>query len=175
MYAATQKPVVWLTIFVYDFISEKKALQKLKTGMIAFHYIQLNAYEEVPAESQAQGAKALLVAAIVQSGKLRKKEAIMRSLNRVREYRLTGKKQYMHRANDRYAGVKRILPAHVMERYEIVPFEDTEVMLTASAHEIMVQIYGADYMVPKRDLSKGELHDSIRNTLTNQKERSDNG
>ena len=69
----------------------------------------------------------------------------------------------IHRSNDQYGGVKLILPKEVMSEYILVPFENTELMVTKKYHELLVSTYGEDYMTPKRfDDIEFEAHQIIR-------------
>ena len=49
------------------------------------------------------------------------------------------------------------LPAGVMDAFEIVPFETTEVMIASRYHEILTTSYGPDYMTPRQD-KHAEMH-----------------
>ena len=49
-----------------------------------------------------------------------------------------------------------------MEKYILTKFEDTELMISANYHEILVSSYGNDYMTPKKVQGCEEIHDIAR-------------
>ena len=161
------RPLVWLTIFVYDYISERVFLQKIKTYIIAIYYIMLSGHSEDVEASTNRGLKAAIISMIRFFGKHRNKEQILLSYNRFCETHFTGNRTLIQRSNDRYCdiGIKKVLPCQYMSEYKMIPFEDIEVEISKDCHNILVSSYGQDYMTPRKDDTKDEMHLKIRNKL----------
>ena len=73
-----------------------------------------------------------------------------------------GRKNYMFRSNDQYAGRSLVFPAQWMETYERIPFENLEPSVLKAWHGLLAQCYGDDYMVPVHDARNAEVHNLIR-------------
>ncbi len=159
------KPVVWLDFFIYDFISEKRFVQKLKIAGIAFYIGILKnkrTMELTKRRGLYKGPKLAFVYLLYFIGKLFPDEAKHRSAERFNQ-RFAGKKTLIHRANDRFIGVDQVHPKSVMEKYMLVPFEDTELMITEDYHRILVVSYDEDYMTPKQtEGDEADIHNVTR-------------
>lgn len=60
----------------------------------------------------------------------------------------------------------KVLPAHVMKRYMLIPFENIKLMISRDYKDILVSIYGEDYLIPKK-YAEDEFvaHDIVRRML----------
>lgn len=153
------KTVVWADIFIYDFISENRLARKLKLLGNYFFVLFTRTREEQKLSNVHglySGVKKFAMNAIVAVGslfpmswRLKLATASMKSF--------PGRKNYIHRANDQYVGIHMTLPTGVMEEYTIVPFETTELMISARYDEILTSSYGPDYMTPRQDKPE-EMH-----------------
>ena len=68
-----------------------------------------------------------------------------------------GGKTLIHRANDQYIGIPLTLKKEVMEDFILTEFCDTELMISAKYHDILVSSYGESYMTPRKD-KPDEMH-----------------
>ena len=161
------KPLVWLTIFIYDYVSEFRAIQKVKTKLIGFYYFMLNGHEKKPIKVQGNPIKGFAINCIRQMGKAVSKEHLMARYRYFCERRMVGNKTHIQRANDRYCyqGVQIVLPALYMSEYILIPFEDMDVMISKFYDQILTSSYGNDYMIPKKDATKTGKHSAIRSNL----------
>ena len=160
------KPLVWLSIFVYDYISEIKAIQKLKTYIIATYYI-LMSRKDKNKKNNNKGIKKAIVCAIQIMGTHMDREKMLTSYQYFCEHCLVGDKKYIQRSNDRYCdiGVKKIIPYKWMSEYQEILFEGKIVEVSSYYNNILESSYGEDYMIPKKDNSKEEMHQFLRETL----------
>lgn len=158
------KPLVWIDLFVWDYISEKRYIQKFKIALLAFfkafcksptklketqeesHYSVLNIF----------GITIISLFGFFVPNKI--KNAWVDSVRR----RYGGKKEYVHRANDQFKGIKLILPKYVVSEYIDIPFENITLRASKYWKEILESTYGDDYMIPKKENNDIELHMRFR-------------
>ena len=160
------KPVVWLDIFIYDFITDNKFFQKVKFAGIAFYLGVMKDKEALILTKERglyKGPKYAFIYLLHLIGKPFSNEYKRKRADKFHQ-RYAGKKNLIHRANDRYIGVKQLHPKSAMEAYITVPFEDTEFMITKDYHRILVASYDEDYMTPRRPAEGEEsMHSAARN------------
>lgn len=76
---------------------------------------------------------------------------------------LSGGGKFIHRANDQLWAMPMIIPAEYMNEFTYVCFEDTELMIATHYETILTQLYGNDYMTPKKVTEKEQkVHDLAR-------------
>ncbi len=148
------EPGAWIDLFIYDNISENRLARKLKLLGCAF-FLAFTKTKESMGLSHRTGAKAVLVNLGYQLGRLFPVKFKAKLMNAWGKHALRGRHTLIHRSNDLYAdnGLFVILPTQTMAEYTRVPFEDAELMVTKSWHEVLTSSYGADYMTPKRAAS----------------------
>lgn len=153
-------PGVWLDLFIYDPISERRLAQKIKLLGCAF-FLAFTKTKKSMVISEKVGGHRGLKQRLLKLGYYMGKPFTARFKARMQiffcKHAFCGKRRLIHRANDQYSAIRLILPAHVMTQYIRVPFESIELMVTANHHEVLTSSYGPDYMTPKRVAS----HDSI--------------
>ena len=161
------KQPVWLDIFVWDYISEKRIPQKIKILGLSFFLAFLKTDRTMKLSSESRkytGFKHLLILGGYQLGKLfplKQKLLWADSFSR----KLCGSKLLINRSNDLYAGMIIILPKEVMMSYEDREFENTTLMVSASWHDILSSSYGEDYMTPKQMTgNEKKTHNLARST-----------
>lgn len=146
------KPLVWLDIFIYDYISEHKICSKLKIAIITFFIMFTKPQENmcfVKARGTCRGWKYWVYDTISKFGSLFSHTSRINWMKRFCKNCLIGHKIMIHRGLDQYAAIGLILPKETMQSFRIVPFESTELMISSHYHEILVSSYGEDYMTPK--------------------------
>lgn len=154
------KPPVWADIFIYDYISPNPVARKLKLLSNYFFVLFTRTKEEQQMSNLHglySGVKKFVMNAVVAVGnlfpmgwRLKLATANMQSF--------PGNRTLIHRANDQYVGIHMTLPVGVMDTFEIVPFENIEVMIAARYDEILTVSYGPDYMTPRQD-KPAEMHE----------------
>lgn len=165
-------PTVCIDIMIYDYISENRIIQKCKIAGIMFFAGMLKQQSgwEITKRKATQKygiIKYILFYIAYIFGRLFPNSWKLHWLVNFSKRWFCGKRTLIHRSNDQYGGVKLILPKEVMSEYILVPFEDTELMVTKSYHEVLVSTYGDDYMTPKRfDDYEFEAHRIMRNIIT---------
>jgi hypothetical protein len=61
-----------------------------------------------------------------------------------------GEKKSLCRTNDTVIGMPKLVPGDAMDRYEMIPFEDIELMISSDWDKILTSSYGKDYMTPRK-------------------------
>lgn len=163
------KPVVWIDIQVYDYISENPISQKLKIYITCFFagFLRKQRKELLKAKLRGQGGwKYVAYTMAYLLGRPFPLSLRFQMWQMFCKKCFCGKKKLIYRSNDQYTGMIMIFPVRVMDSYINIPFEDLEAMVTAKYHEILVASYGDDYMVPKRyGENEAEAHEINRKML----------
>lgn len=147
------KPVVWIDIQVYDFISENRISRKLKLYVTCFFagFLRKQKQELLKAKLRGQnGWRFALYNIAFFLGKPFPQKIKFRIWHTFCKKWFCGSKQFIYRSNDLYKGILMIFPVEVMKDYTIVPYENIELMITKKYHDVLVPLYGEDYMIPKR-------------------------
>lgn len=160
------KEKVWIDIFIYDFISEKKSAQKMKISFLK----ALTAFSKSKAtmevfrtNGRARGISKILYELIYAVSRLLPLEKRIKNFDRFCEKAFTGNRKLVHRANDQLWAMPMIVPAGSLKSFERVLFEDAEFMITRDYDTILTQLYGSEYMVPKKVTENDrKVHDITR-------------
>ena len=162
------KPAVWIDFFIYDFITEDKIGQKIKFLKIAILLGLLKNKETMLLTKKRgtyKGAKYAIIYLGYLLGKTMSQEKKYKLADKVRKSG-SGSRKLIHRANDRFIPSKSIYPKEVMEKFIMLPFEDTELMVAEDYDTILTPDYGPDYMTPKRlEGDEASLHNEAREIL----------
>ena len=145
-------PAVWLDFFVYDYISNNALAQKIKIFNLSIMLGLLKNKETMKLTKERGTYKHLkyfFIYFLYLIGKLIPVKAKNKLAEKVRKS-FPGKRQLVHRANDRYIGLVLILPVETIQEYELVDFEDTRLMVFKDNEKVLVSSYGEDYMIPKQ-------------------------
>lgn len=145
-------PVVWMDIFVYDYISENFILQNYKITMlriINLMFRNTNTLVFSKKNSSKNWFRYAFIALLVKVGNTIDRRTIQNIANMIMKS-CKGEKSLIHRSNDTNTGMPMILPSYVMSGYTKIKFEDTELMITKYWNEVLVSSYGKDYMTPRK-------------------------
>lgn len=157
-------PKVWLDIYIYDYISEKSIVQKIKFSLLAFLMAwsrTKNDMQLTKAHRMYRGWKYTLIYFIHLLGMPFPQKFKEKIIDRAARC-FPGKRKFIHRSNDQYVALKLVLPVEVMEDFMVVPFETSTYMVTKQYHEVLVSSYGEDYMVPKKQSNDIVTHELYR-------------
>lgn len=161
-----EKQPVWIDIFIWDYISSKKMIQKFKIYGIMFFQIFLRepaSLYRTKKHGKYTGLSYITMAIITYLGQLFPYNLKLKWMNKfIQMY--GGKHTLVHRANDQLCGISLILPADITDSYILVPFEDSKFFAFKKYKEILENTYGIDYMVPKRN-SIATDHSDTRNDI----------
>ena len=161
------KPTVWVDIFIYDYISERKSIQKRKfmaLKLLSAFAKSKTTMTQFRINQRAKGFERIVYEAIYWMSRPIPLKTRIRLTDMVCEKWFTGGKLFVHRANDQLWAMPMVLKVSDMKNYLIVPFENTELMISKNYDEILTQLYGRDYMVPKKASSnQTEVHNISRN------------
>ena len=160
------RPEVWLDIFIYVGISSNKILQKIKTVgllMLAPFAKSSEGMTQFEARKRIGGIKRVAYKSINLLGKPFSLVWRNRVFDAFCLNAFTGSGELIHRANDQSIGIGIILNSKCMKNYYLIPFEDTELMVTRDYQIVLSTIYGNDYMVPNREYDNThDVHDAVR-------------
>ena len=150
------KPAVWIDVFIYDAISESRIIQKLKKVTLYYYMMILRDSEtfEIIRKTRKQNPVLLLFMKAVNAwGKhIPYEKKVQGAKNAAQRFGGSGK--LIHRANDQKSGINEIQPSYVMTKFVMIPFEDTELMVSVYYDEILTLSYGKDYMTPKKKINQ---------------------
>ena len=160
------KPAVWLDLFIYDYISEKKIGMKIKKLITVFLLGFTKTQQEMKETKNGKhkGAKYYLLLPCYLLGKLFPYYTKLKLFRWVSIHVLTGKKEYVYRSNDQYIGILKALPKKVISEYKLLDFEGIKVMVFKDYKAVLTSIYGEDYMTPRKVIGKG--HDFTRKRIS---------
>lgn len=158
-------------LFVYDYISSKKILQKIKVLLIIILQAMLKDKETIKlSQNTEHGAiKQKIYKGFWIIGKLIKRDTKIRWYEKVRKELFVGDKNQIHLSNDSAKFLSRCIPVQYMKHFTKLQFEGE--LFTASAYydSILRLSYGDDYMVPKQDIDNQKRHQQFRNIFFSQK------
>lgn len=160
------KPHVWIDLFIYDYITDNRLLQKVKIAGIGIGMALIRSPEMLKStkiRGKYTGWKYNLICVISKIGQLIPEKSKFKILSRQR-MSFPGKKALIHRSNDQFHGIKEILPRKVMEHYNIVPFEGQELMISSEYDTILRRSFG-DYMTPIKAVDDINAHNAARSRI----------
>lgn len=145
-------PVVWLDIFIYDYISNNIIMQKCKIAMLKVMNLMFRDSNTLVFSKKRSGnnwIRYIFIVFCVKVGKAVDRNKLLNIANMIMKS-CKGDKSLIHRSNDTVAGMPMILPSYVMSSYTNIKFEDTELMITKYWNEVLLSSYGKDYMTPRK-------------------------
>lgn len=157
---------IWLDIFIYDYISERRLLQKAKLGLLLVLDSMTRTKETITLVDRVSAdnygrLKTVLFKVCYYIGKLFPMTWKNRLYQRISRNFGVGKRQLIFRSNDHKRAREDILPAKYMSAYTDIDFENARLMISTHAHDILVSYYG-DYMTPVKEEGKASVHDAVR-------------
>ena len=156
----------WVDIFICDHISNQPSQQKRKQLALTMldvmnrdkHTIALSDF------SRYGLGKRLAFKAAYWCGKLLTKSCKSKLYRKVSRDLWVGDRTLYMRSNDQYKGRIMVFPTEWLDSFVYLPFRDAQLSVSAKYHEILVSIYGEDYMTPCRDDRNSAVHDLVRET-----------
>lgn len=159
------KKAAWLDLFLYYPISGARLARKCKILGVMFFSATLHTTKTI-SDTMVPKSEKLKYAAYYTAfafGRLFPMSLKQKVYKWFCKNCFCGDRRYIHRGNDQYSGVKLILPREWMSEFMLVPFEDTELMVTKNYHGVLVSSYGEDYMTPKKmDTQQMKAHAMMR-------------
>lgn len=134
-----------LDIFIWDFISEKVLLQKIKLLLIRF--LQGTLKEGIERKKYTFQEKILIYITYF-IGKLIPKKIKISTFEYISKKVFLGNKKLIHRSNDNFKGVAEIFELSCMNHYEDTLFEGHPLMVSKEHKKFLIKSYGEDYMTP---------------------------
>ena len=153
---------IYIDIFVWDYISEKKILQFIKINLL--RALQGMMKEDIEYERYGVVGKFLLFTTSL-VGKLMSKKTKLTLYEFIGTRNFLGKKQFIHRYNDSYKGVAYIMDKDYMNEYQKLELEGKKYMVNKRYREFLRINYGPDYLTPPPDKDRVPGHMIFRKKL----------
>jgi len=160
----------YIDVILYDYISEHKWKQSLKTKTILLLRAMRRTKEAMSntmKEQKHHVVKKLvfgffyLVGKLIPSKKLKDKW-----YDSVCEKAFIGTKQLIHRSTDQFNAFRIIYPENYMRTFTEMAFEGHLFSVTAHYHEVLASYYGEDYMIPRRE-DQSTVHNAVKELIYN--------
>lgn len=165
-------PIVWIDIFIYDYITENSLLRKYKIARLKLLFLEFRSPETLKYSKQNSKGNFLryaLISAAVRHGNRMDRKKLQKKALKVSKS-LQGQKKTLCRTNDTIVGMPKLVPGYAMDSYEMIPFENIELMITSNWHEVLVSSYGKDYMVPRKTAIADQHDDFVDREIRNAEE-----
>lgn len=150
------RPGAWVDLFIFDFISGNRVAAKLRLLGCAFFLAFTKNPESMGVSRRAnlhRGARGALLRVGYLLGRPFSPKRKARIQEAFCKRAFHGRRERIHRCNDTFKDMMRVLPATCMTRYERIPFEDAALMVTSDYRTLLTSSFGADYMTPRREAS----------------------
>ena len=157
-------PEIWVDLFVCDYITDNKFLQKVKLGLLTVLDIMRRDRKSMKL-SNLEGysrAKQLIYKVIYVVGKLFPRVWLTKLYLHISEKWFLGDRKTVFRSSDHYVGRKKIFPAKWLERSVRVSFMGKELPVLEEYDLLLKQCFGGDYMTPMVDDRSEKVHGFIR-------------
>lgn len=161
-------PIVWVDILIYDYISSNRLSQKMKIAGLLFLGAFSKTKETIKtttASNRYPGWRFLVFMTVYWLGRPFPTEWKIWLFHWFSEHAFVGKGEFVQLSNSSYNALTIVHPREVLLRYEMLPFEDAALMVSCSYLDMILSLYGPDYMTPKRDLPDDIAHDVVRDIL----------
>lgn len=164
------RPVVWLDIYVYDFITKKTIGQKIKTIILIAFTAFTKTKKTISFSHQRKSNRKLWQTSFFEFfyiiGKPFNQKLKINLMQNFSKNCFLGDKSLIQRSNDQYIALNCILPTSSMKEYMMVDFENTKLMVTINYHDVLLSSYGADYMTPQKgDNADNKVHLLVRESI----------
>lgn len=155
----------WVDIFICDFIDARRLPQKLKqTTLTMLDIMSRNKHTIALSDLSKYGlGKRLAFKAAYWCGKLFTPRFKGKLYEKVSCDLWTGDRTTCVRSNDQLKGRVLVFPAKWLDSFQDVPFLNAMFSVTTHYHDVLVSIYGEDYMTPRKDDRNSSVHDIVRN------------
>lgn len=158
----TETDVVFVDIFIWDYISSNRIAQKLKIMILRF--FQGIIKTRVEYESFGLFNRCMLFITHI-LGKLIPRRIKLRLFHFLCENSFVGNKKCIHRSNDSFLGVSYIFDSDYMDDYKDIEFEKHLFMVNKRYREFLERSYGLDYLTPPPKEKRIPEHEATRKEL----------
>lgn len=154
----------WVDIFICDFIDQRRLPQKLKqTALTLLDIMNRDKHTVALSDFSKYGlGKRLAFKAAYWCGKLFTSRFKGKLHKKVSRDLWTGNRTMCVRSNDQLKGRVLVFPVQWLDSFQDMPFGDAVFSVTTYYHDVLVSIYGEDYMTPVKDDRNSSVHDLVR-------------
>lgn len=162
-------PYITADIFVYDYITENKFLQKIRNYCLITLQAMLKTKETIKLTSAEDHSllKYWVYRCVSLLGRPFPQKAKLRFYKWFSKNAFTGKKAYIHMSNDSARYLHRIIPAEYIDNLKEQTFEGKNFYIFKNYDAVLKLSYGDDYMTPREDLLTRQRHKRFRDNLSN--------
>lgn len=154
--------LVWIDIFVWDYISGRKSEKFLKLSLLRAMQGMLKPVVEYKEHNFFNKVLLFFTHMI---GKVFSFNFKLKLYHFLQEKCFLGKKEYIHRSNGTFKGISYIFDSNYMSEYMDIELEGKMYMVTKRYHEDLVKCYGKDYMTPPPVEQRKLQHERLRSAL----------
>lgn len=158
---------VFIDIFIYDFISEKKYVASIKILILQLLQGMIKPRDNLDFTGRNILYKLLIITTYL-AGRLFTNKQKLHWYRKVEVKHFVGKKQYIHRSNDSFHGIPYIFDVGFMSEYTDMELEDHMFMVNKRYEEFLKRNYGDDYLTPPPETERIPQHEIIRERIANQ-------
>lgn len=154
----------WVDIFLCDYVDARSAQQKRKQLALTLLDV-MNRDKRTIALSDFSKyglGKRLAFKAAYWFGKLFTPRWKANLYQKISAAMWTGNRTMYMRSNDQYKGRMMAFPVQWLKSFSYVPFLDTAFSVSSHYHEMLVSLYGEDYMTPAKDDRNSRVHNLVR-------------
>ena len=148
------KPYTWIDVYVFDYVTDNKVLQKIRKLFLVFltAFTKNKETFEYSAISSANKKKwqFLIFKTIYMIGKIFPAKLKLDLMDQVQKHLFIGNKQLLQISNDEYSLLDNYYRNDIFDNLILVDFEDTK-FYVSDKYDYMLKIaFGDDYMTPKK-------------------------
>lgn len=155
---------VYIDIFLWDSISEKRICQKLKMNLLRGiqgmmkdkNYLDIDRFD---------AKNKILVVLTYAFGRLFTQKAKQRMYTMAGTKCFCGNRKFIHRYNDSFRGLSYIHDAEYMNSYSEMELEGKNYMVNTRYKEFLISEYGPNYMIPPEESKRRPNHDIMRQRI----------
>ena len=151
--------LTFIDIFIWDYITGNKVGQKFK--YLLLRTIQGMLKRNISYKDYGYLSRIFLLVTNILGKPIRRSKKIY-FYNYVSQNFFIGKKQYIHRSNDRFHDMTLISEKKDMESYMDIELEGHTYMVNRKWEEILIQSYGKDYLTPPPPREWKVMHEKQR-------------
>lgn len=160
------KNPVFIDIFIYDFITEKKLGAFLKINILRFLQGMIKTKDNLDFKGKNILYKILICLSYF-LGRLFPYEKKLNWYHKIEINSFVGNRKYIHRSNDSYRGIPYIFEVEFMNNYTNIELEGYYFMVNSRYKEFLKRNYGDNYLTPPPEKERIPQHEIIRKRIAN--------
>ena len=153
-YRVDDNSYVWIDVYVFDYVTSNKFLQKVRKAVLAFFTAftknEKTFYISYISKKERSKIEFFFFKLIYYFGKLFPRKFKLNVMDRIQKNLFTNNKNYLQISNDEYSLLDLYYDHKIIDGYILTDFEDTKLFISKEYDYILKLVYGDDYMIPKQ-------------------------